>query len=173
MILRNSFSTLLCPSSKLGFHVAKPSPPTGGSLITFMLILPVEAHSFLSFSPCIELCLSGRPGGRRSQRLLHLSPLLVNPPKQPNLSVPTMTLAHVSLSLYLPTTSASLPPCYAVFFPSVGAHCLSNNRHGSHAPSVPEKAQIGSVSAYSTVYTLFRREFFFRKEVRHFTGSQL
>lgn len=43
--------------------------------VTFALAHLVEAHSFLSFSPRIELCLSGRPGGRRTQRLLHLSPL--------------------------------------------------------------------------------------------------
>lgn len=36
--------------------------------VTFALAQLVEAHSFLSFSPCIELCLSGRPGGRRTQR---------------------------------------------------------------------------------------------------------
>lgn len=47
---------------------------------TLTLIQPEEAHSFLSFSSCIELCLLGRPGGRRSQRLLHLSPLFVNYP---------------------------------------------------------------------------------------------
>lgn len=52
--------------------------------VTVTQIHPVEAHSFLSFSPRIELCLSGQPGGRRSQRLLHLSPLLVSKPPQNN-----------------------------------------------------------------------------------------
>lgn len=42
--------------------------------VNFTLAHLVEAHSFLSFSPCIELCLSGQPGGRRTQSLLHLSP---------------------------------------------------------------------------------------------------
>lgn len=65
--------------------------------VTFALAQLVEAHSFLSFSPCIELCLSGRPGGRRTQRSLHLSLR----PKTKNLSVPTMTLACVSSTPYI------------------------------------------------------------------------
>ena len=40
--------------------------------VTFTPAHLVEAHSYLSFSLCIELCLSGQPGGRRTQRLLHL-----------------------------------------------------------------------------------------------------
>lgn len=42
--------------------------------VTFTPVRLASAHSFLSFSPCIELCLSGRPGGRTTQRLLHLPP---------------------------------------------------------------------------------------------------
>lgn len=42
--------------------------------VTFTPARLASAHSFLSFSPCIELCLSGRPGGRTTQRLLHLPP---------------------------------------------------------------------------------------------------
>lgn len=85
--------------------------------VTFALAQLVEAHSFLSFSPCIELCLSGRPGGRRTQRLLHLSlrpktkkknlcahydlgPCFLNP-------LHTCTLHHIL---------AYWHPCYAVYF---------------------------------------------------------
>lgn len=76
--------------------------------------------AFSPFLPCIELCLSGQPGGRRTQSLLHLSPPCQ---KNINLSVPTfMTLARVSLTplTYLPTTPHPCPywhPCYAVYFP--------------------------------------------------------
>lgn len=66
-------------------YVANLSPHTPvAPCVTITQIRPVEAHSFLSFSPCVELCLSGQPGGRRAQRLLHLSLLLVNKPPQNN-----------------------------------------------------------------------------------------
>lgn len=137
--------------SQFQIYVAKVSPHTPLVLcVTVMQIPPVEAHSFLSFSPCIELCLSGQPRGRRSQRLLHLSPLLVNKPPQ-----------HKQTSLCPPwlwpnfpcsfTCPLDLHLCHLVMlrFSLLCAQCLSNKCHVSQANSVPGKAQICFAAPFS------------------------
>lgn len=127
--------------------------------VTVTQIHPVEAHSFLSFSPCIELCLSGQPGGRRSQRLLHLFLLLVNKLPQNNQTSPCPPWLRPSFPC--PFTCPLLPHlCHLVMlsFPLRCAHCLSNKCHGSQASSVPEKVQICSASPFSPPSS---EEFFF------------
>lgn len=147
--------------------------------VTVTQIHPVEAHSFLSFSPRIELCLSGQPGGRRSQRLLHLSPLLVNKPPQNNQT--SLCPPWLRPNLPCPFTCPLHPHlCHLVmlcfFSPLHCAHCLSNKCQGSQASSVPEKAQIRSASPFSppsSEEVVFYFFIIFRRELRHFTRSEL
>lgn len=56
-----SFSRLVSMTSKALTLLIQLAP-----CVTFKLPHVLEAHSFFSFSPRLELCLSGRPGGRRT-----------------------------------------------------------------------------------------------------------